>query len=100
MKHNYSVHQGTKFTLLDDCDTLVTKLENQIDDMYFGVVPYDEDKAIELENDLEELRKAIGRYDQVRMYQILYKYHNWFKRYREAAEIVTPPMKLYNLREA
>lgn len=70
---------GIKYYLMDDCDTLICKLENAIHDCddngYY-------DKAEKLEEDLDKLNKAFNRCDRKVMQEMLDKYHSMFKRYR------------------
>ena len=72
---------GIKYYLADDCDTLVCKLENELNDLYMDSNS-DESKIDNLESDLEKLQSAIEHNNRVLMQVILDKYHHWFKRYR------------------
>lgn len=72
---------GIKYYLSDDCDTLVCKLENALNDLYMDSNS-DESKIDKLESDLEKLQSAIENNNRTSMQTILDKYHHWFKRYR------------------
>lgn len=71
---------GIKYYLADDCDTLVCKLENALDDQYFG--DKDLSKIDALEIDLSKLELAIECNNRTIMQYFLNKYSHWFKRYR------------------
>lgn len=72
--------KGINYYLRDDCDTLICKLENQIDDFYYNDTPV---KSIDnLEYDLETLENAVSKWDYKTMQIMLDKYHTLFKRYR------------------
>lgn len=73
---------GIKYYLSDDCDTLVCKLENSINEMYLDDTKYNETKIDNLEADLEKLQSAIECNNRTTMQAILNKYSNMFKRYR------------------
>lgn len=73
---------GIKYYLSDDCDTLVCKLENSINEMYLDDTKYNETKIDNLESDLEKLQSAIEHNNRMSMQEILDKYHHCFKRYR------------------
>ena len=70
---------GIKYNLIDDCDTLICKLENKIDDFYYDNVKCDIDK---LEADLQKLQHAIDNNDRNIMQIVFNEYHTMFKRYQ------------------
>ena len=73
------VLNGIKYNLIDDCDTLICKLGNKIDDFYYDDVKCDIDK---LEADLEKLQNAIDNNDRNIMQVVFNEYHTMFKRYQ------------------
>lgn len=80
-KKHYTMINGHKFYLLDDCDALLCKLENIFYDYCMDDnVSYE--KVVETEDEIKKLQNAINKNDVEVMQQMLNKYHTLFKRYR------------------
>ena len=71
---------GIKYNLIDDCDTLLVKLENITYDYYVNDI--DRKNIEEIEKDEAALREAIEDCDYAVMKKMWNKYHTLFKRYR------------------
>lgn len=70
---------GIKYNLIDDCDTLLVKLENITYDYYVNDI--DRKNIDEIEKDEAALREAIENDDYAVMQTMWNKYHTLFKRY-------------------
>lgn len=68
------------FYLVDDCDTLICKLENRLNELYIAR-KFDIERIDRLEKDLEELKTAMRENNKVILQQMLDRYHILFKRY-------------------
>lgn len=79
MYQAHTKHKGNKFYLVDDCDTLLCKLENIAHDYYMDDEKCDIDK---IENDIGSLQNAIATNDTETMQGIFNEYSQLFKRYR------------------
>lgn len=71
---------GIQYNLIDDCDTLLVKLENITYDYYVNDI--DRKNIDEIEKDEAALREAIEDCDYAVMKKMWNKYHTLFKRYR------------------
>lgn len=71
---------GIKYNLIDDCDTLLVKLENITYDYYVNDI--DRKNIDEIDKDETALREAIENDDYAVMQTMWNKYHTLFKRYR------------------
>ena len=69
----------TVYSLCDDCDTLLVKLQNKIDDYYYEGIKVDIDK---LEEVADKLENAIDSNNKKLMRSILNSYSTMFKRYQ------------------
>ena len=67
---------AVKFNLLDDCDTILCKLQNRIDEYYIDDVrDYTVEQIDQFETDAEMLQTAI----QERDYRVLKSMHNKYQ---------------------
>lgn len=69
---------GISYHLLDDCDTLICKLDNAAFEAFMNE---DYDRCAKLEDDRDMLQDAFDRRDFTRMSEILENYRSMFKRY-------------------
>ena len=74
-------YNGSTFYLRDDCDTLICKLENKINDLEFNP-GCDKCKLDKYYEDLDDLERAFVENDIKEMNRLMNEYHQWFKRYR------------------
>lgn len=82
MKKTYTKHKGNKFYLVDDCDTLICKLENTVHDHYHYIDGAKCGNIDIIENDIERLQDAIDTNNTGVMQELLNEYSQLFKRYR------------------
>lgn len=69
---------GISYSLRDDCDTLLCKLDNAA---FESFMEGDYDRSEKLESDRDRLEIAISRNDLETMQEMLDKYRTMFKRY-------------------
>ncbi len=70
---------GISYSLRDDCDTLLCKLDNAA---FESFMEGEYDRNEKLENDRDRLEIAISRNDLETMQELLNEYRGMFKRYR------------------
>lgn len=70
---------GITFNLIDDCDSLICKLENKAYDCF---MEGDYIKSEKYDDDADTLKGAVENRDYMTMRKIFNEYCHWFKRYR------------------
>lgn len=75
------IYNGNRFYLVDDCDTLIVKLENAIREEE-SKPDYDIDLLDRLDKYLDDLQRVMREGDYVTMERILNEHSYMFKRYR------------------
>jgi len=80
MHKRYTTYKGNKFYLIDDCETLLCKLKNIMHDCFMNSRF---DKYVIFENDAKLLQEAISIKDVETMQNMINKYSQLFKRYKD-----------------
>lgn len=70
---------GITYTLIDDCESLIVKLDNKAYDCF---MEGDYNKSEKYNADGDTLRTALDNRDYKTMRKIFNEYCYWFKRYR------------------